>query len=620
MAHRRRFTAGLGVLAVMAVLVVTACSGSSTPSSASPPSSPASGGQTGGQGGTVTMAYPPGTEPVDIFPMFPASDDTTQEIFWFVEQMWRPLYWFGDTSGGMTFNPAMSLANPPVFSNGNKTVTITMKSWKWSDGQPITTRDIEFWMNLLMANKAQYANYVPGYFPDNIASIKYPSATTFSITFKHAYSKNWLLLNQLCLIFPMPQHAWDKTSATGKIGNYDRTPAGAKAVFSFLNSQASKLSTYTANPLWQVVDGPFHLKSYDANSQVTLAANSKYSGPQKPKIAAVQFLSFTSDAAEYNQLLSGNVDYGYIPFNDLSSDARVTALGYSVVPWAQAGMNFATFNYTNPTSGPLFSQLYMRQVLQHLTDQHGMITAALHGAGVPTYGAVPGYKPQPTANGIPLGDPAANVNASTFGISEAINLLKSHGWHVTPGGTDTCAKPGTGAGECGAGIKAGQQLAFRFAYPTGVSQLAIEVQLLASDASKAGVNISQHPEPDSVTFSNTVCTKGSPCNWDVSYSYLGGWQYGVPIDYPVGNVIFECGGPYVGGYCSPTLDNLMTSAETSDNISALYSYEKYLNANTPVWWLPLQPYQFSAIKTDLHGTTPQNVGYWITPEFWSLSS
>jgi peptide/nickel transport system substrate-binding protein len=565
------------------------------------------------------MAYPPGTEPVDIFPMFPASDDTTQEIFWFVEQMWRPLYWFGDTQGGMTFNSALSLANPPVFSNGDKTVTITMKHWKWSDGQPITTRDVEFWMNLLMANKSLYANYVPGYFPDNIASIKYSSATTFSITFKQAYSTNWLLYNQLCLIFPMPQHAWDRTSASGKIGNYDETTAGAKAVFTFLSGQASKLSTYNTNPLWQVVDGPFHLKSYDANSQVTLAANPSYSGPVKPKIAAVQFLNFTSDAAEYNQLLSGNLDYGYVPFNDLASDSRVTSLGYSIVPWAQAGMNYASFNYTNPTSGPLFSQLYIRQALQHITDQQGMITAALHGAGVPTYGAVPAYKPQPTANGVPLADPSANTNASPFSVSTAISLLRSHGWNVKPGGTDTCAKPGSGAGDCGAGIKTGQQLAFKFTYPTGVSQDAIEIQLLASDASKAGVNITQQPVPDSVTFSDTVCKKGSPCNWDVDYYYLGGWQYGVPINYPVGTVIFGCGGPYVGGYCSPTLDNLMAKAET-ENLQALYSYEKFLNTNNPVWWLPLQPYQFSAIKTGLHGTTPQNVGYWITPEFWSLSS
>ena len=612
MPQRLGITARLSALAVVAGLVVVACS--------SPPASTTSNSTTGtaSTGGNVTMAYPPGTEPVDIFPMFPAADDTTQEIFWFVEQMWRPLYWFGN-GGAMTYNPSLSLADAPVFSNHNKTVTITMKPWKWSDGKPITSRDVEFWINLLTANKSDYANYVPGGIPDNIASVKYESSKTFSITFKKSYSQNWLLYNQLCLLFPMPQHAWDKTSATGPVGNYDLTTAGAKAVYTFLNSEAGKLSTYNTNPLWQVVDGPFHLQSYSPSSQVTLAANKNYSGPDKPKIATVQFLSFTSDAAEYNELLSGNIDYGYVPFNDLTSESRVKSLGYSIVPWAQAGMNYATFNYTNPTTGPLFSQLYIREVLQHITDQEGMIKAALGGSGVPTYGAVPAYQPQPEINGTLLADPSANRAAYPFSIPAAISLLKAHGWQVTPGGTDKCVRPGSGATECGAGIKPGQLFSFRFAYPTGVVQDAIEAQLLASDAHRAGINIVQQPVPDSVGFSDTVCHKGSPCTWDSVYVYLGGWQYGVPINYPIGNVIFECGGPYVGGYCSPTLDNLMTTAEQSESIQALYAYEKFLNVNNPVWWLPLQPYQFAAIKNGLTGTTPQNVGYWITPEYWSLA-
>ena len=355
----RRFgvRAKLGVLVVVVASLIAACSSSSSPSST---------GSSGAaqSGGNVTVAYLPGTQPVDIFPMFPPADDTTQEIFWFVEQMWRPLYWFGNTSGGLTFNQSLSLAYPPVFSNGNKTVTIKMKNWKWSDGQPITTRDVEFWINMLKANKSSYANYVPGYLPDNIASVSYTSSTTFSITFKQAYSSNWLLYNQLCLLFPMPQHAWDKTSATGKIGNYDQTTAGAKAVFAYLNSQAGKLSTYNSDPLWQVVDGPFHLKSYAPNSQVVLAANKHYSGPDKPKLSTVTFLNFTSDTAEYNELLSGNIDYGYIPFNDLSSKSRV--VGQWVFDRAvDSGRN------------------ELRHLQLHESDDWPAVLAAIHSAGCP---------------------------------------------------------------------------------------------------------------------------------------------------------------------------------------------------------------------------------------------
>ena len=36
----------------------------------------------------------------------------------------------------------------------------------------------------------------------------------------------------------LPQHAWDKTSVTGKVGNYDQTTAGAKAVYTSCRSRA----------------------------------------------------------------------------------------------------------------------------------------------------------------------------------------------------------------------------------------------------------------------------------------------------------------------------------------------------------------------------------------------
>jgi len=595
---------------VLAACLLAACgaSSSSAPSTTGAPV----------KGGTVTVAYLPDTQPVYISPFFPATDDTVQEIFWFVEQFWRPLYWFG-SGASLNLNESLSIANLPVFSNGGRTVTITLKHWLWSDGQPVTTRDVEFWMNLLKAGKQNYANYVPGYIPDNISSIRYTSATTFSITFDRAYNSYWLLLNQLCLLFAIPQHAWDKTSASGPVGNYDTTTAGAEAVYKFLNAQSMDLATYSTNPLWQVVDGPFHLSGYVPSSEVTIVPNPRYSGPDRPKLSKIEFLNFTSDAAEYDELLSGDLDYGYVPFNDVPSEGRVTSLGYSIVPWGQAGMNYAIYNYTNPKTGPLFEQLYIRQAIQHVVDQTGMIKATLDGDGVPTYGPVPPYTPQPSVNGQLLSDGTERQNPYPFSTSAAESLLSSHGWTIHPNGVDTCAKAGTGAGECGAGITAGEPLSFKFEYPSGVIQDDEQAALLASDASRAGIQILQRPVPSDVVNSISPCVKGSPCTWDTGYYYLGGWQYGVPINYPLGTVIFGCGGAYVGGYCSPSLDALMESAETSSSLSALYSYEDFLNANVPVLWLPLQPYQFSAIKDTLAGTTPQNMGYWITPEFWYLT-
>ena len=45
--------------------------------------------------------------------------------------MYRPLYLFGGNNNSVAVNYPLSPADPPVYSDGGKTVTITMKGWKW---------------------------------------------------------------------------------------------------------------------------------------------------------------------------------------------------------------------------------------------------------------------------------------------------------------------------------------------------------------------------------------------------------------------------------------------------------------------------------------------------------
>lgn len=568
--------------------------------------------------GTVTMAYPPTDIPNYIFPMIAPASDTPADIFSFIEQFWLPLYYFA-TGSGSAFNERLSLAYPPKWSPTGKTATIRLKSYKWSDGKPVTTRDVEFWINLLKAEPTKYANWIKGTFPTNVTSFHYVSPTTMTITFNKAYNKNWLLYNQLSVIFVAPQQAWDKTSANGKIGTFDLTRAGAKAVWTFLNSQSLHLTTYQSNPLWQVVDGPFRLKSYTPGTQVTIVPNREYSGSVKPKVAAVQFLNFTSDTAEYRDVLSGKIDYGYVPFADMPSVARVKALGYSVEAWPQGGMNYAVYNYSNPTVGPLFKQLYIRQAIQSIVDQQAMIKGPLYGYGVPTYGPVPKFAGELKFNGLPEGDSFEHANPYPYSISHAKALLSAHGWKVKPEGVDTCERPGKGSNECGAGITKGEKLSFSFLYASGVTQYKVETAAIETDASSAGIQILLRQTSDDQVVAEAVpCTSGSSCPWEMAYWYLSGWQYGMPINYPLGTIIFGCGGEYAGGYCSPTLTTIMSAAKVGSTIKSLYRYENYLTKDLPVMWLPLQPYQMSAISNKLHGVNPQNNQFTITPQYWSL--
>ena len=146
----------------------------------------------------------------------------------------------------------MSLAALPTYSHNNTVVTINLGDYNWSDGKPVTTRDVAFWINLLRVNKGSFAAYIPGEFPDSLKSYKIVDAKTIVLTLNQSYNPTWFTYDQLSQITPLPTQAWDKTSASGKVGNYDQTTSGAKAVFNFLTAQSKDIATYSTNPLWKI--------------------------------------------------------------------------------------------------------------------------------------------------------------------------------------------------------------------------------------------------------------------------------------------------------------------------------------------------------------------------------
>jgi peptide/nickel transport system substrate-binding protein len=601
---RRKFRL-LALASVACSLLVAAC-GSSSPSSGN-----AAAG-TRVNGGTATVALNQ-TDGVFnwIFPLLNFDNDTGANVTYSQYLMWRPLYWFGGP-GRVGVNLSESLADAPsvTTSGGHTIATIQLKPYRWSDGAPVTSRDVEFWINLLKAEKVNFWGYEPGEFPDNLLLFKSLSTTRFQLTFSHIYSAEWLY-NQLGLIIPLPSHAWDKTSLNGPVGNYDTTTAGATAVATFLLNQNKDVSTYATNKLWQVVDGPWKLSSYDpSNFDATYVRNMKFSGPATGSLHAVTIDAYTSDAAEFDQLLSsGGIDYGYIPFDDAAQVSRVKGDGYTVSPWGAWGINYIYLNYAAPGVGPMLSQLYIREAMQRLINQAGYISSFLQGYAYPTYGPVP---LEPSSNFVSSQE---TKNPYPYNPSMATSLLKSHGWTINPGGTDTCSRPGSGASECGAGIAAGAKLAFTLAYASGTVSLTEEVSSLQSAFSGVGIKISTSPGPFSTVASSMTpaCTK--PSCWQLGY--VGeGWLFDPGYNMPDGGILFGSGGPSnLGGYTSTQADTDIDSLGDG-GLSALYKYQNYLAGQLPGLWMPQPDTQISAVNKNLHGVTPQDPLDNIYPEDW----
>jgi len=600
---RRRWAAAIA-LALSVPLAIAACSNNSTPgnSNAKPIS-----------GGTATFALPPGGGPNSILPLNTITVYTNTNIFDFQYLMYRPLYWFG-MNGKVKVNPSLSIADTPAFSNGGKTVTIRLKHWVWSDGQPITSRDVEFWINVLEANKTQWGGYVPGEFPDNIARASYPNASTVVLTFTKAYNSYWLLYNQLSEIIPIPQHEWDRTSATSAVGNNDLTAAGAQAVFKYLESQSKSLNTYTTNPLWRVVDGPWRISSYNASTGATsFVPNKRYSGPQRPRLARFTELPFTSEFAEVAALRTGQVDYGYLPVEDLPSAGSFKSSGDTVQAWPSWGIGYQGLNFTNPVTGPVFKQLYVRQALAHLIDQPAIVRHIMLGYGYPTYGPVPVVPASSFVDKYELSDPYP------YSPGTAYSLLSAHGWKRNSAGIDVCVRPGTAASECGAGIPAGRQLSFNDQYSNGSTVLNEVMQTFRTDAAKAGIQINLTSAPFSEVYSSYApCKTGQPCTWDMKDYSEGGDTFTYSPDfYPTGEIIFSSG--LGGDYSSSTANALIADTQTASGLAPLYRYEDYIAAQLPYLWMPVTPSQVSVIAPNLHGTLPQDPDLEIYPENWYLT-
>ena len=562
-------------------------------------------------------AEPPSSVPTYIFPYVDSSNISNLNLFDLQYLMYRPLYFFGE-NGQPQPNNSLSLANPPVVSGRN--VTITLKHYMWSDGTQVTAQDVMFWLNMEKALPADYGAYTG--FPANMTSIKVVSPTEIQMTMSKAYSASWLQYNDLSQIVPMPA-AWDRT-ASGP-SHCDTTVSDCAAVYSYLNKQAENLSGYATSPIWGVVDGPWRLSSFNADGHNTFVPNKKYSGPVKPKLSAFQEVPFTTDSAEYDVLRSPSsstkIDVGYLPDQDAPSKPANASVGsnplsgYTLDPLYPWGIDYSAMNFqsSNGDHGAIFKQLYFRQALQYMMNQKAIISGPLRGYGALTVGPV-------------AATPATKWLSSTgragdpypYDPTKAKQLLTSHGWKVTPGGTSTCAKPGTAAGECGAGVTAGSGLDFSFLYLSGTAWVQSEMTQLQSNSSSIGIKLNLVPKTLGDILSevggNCVVVK-APCNWDMA-NWGFGWSFS-PDYLPTGDQLFQCGAvANSGGYCDKTNDSLIGQTLTNDSLSLFYKWQNYLAPQLPVIYQPNAAYTLTEVSNSLKGYFPQSPTLSITPEDW----
>lgn len=597
-------------LAVAVIVVIAGVAIGISASSSTGPSTSSSSKQ------TITFAEGAGAFPNYIFPYMAGQYFSVDNTNQFQELMFRPLYWFG-LAGSVAVEPRLSLASMPTFSNGDKTVTMVMKGWKFADGQTVNAQSVMFFLNMYKADPTSYAGYNPGFgIPDQVKDAS-GSGNTVTINFKTSVNPNWLLYNYLSEITPFPD-TWDHVSATQSstcaTGVYGAavTNTACKRVEKYLLAQSSDVSTYT-DAMWQSGDdGPWRLSAIDSLGNVTFQPNTKYSGPQKAQVAYVKELSFTSATAEQNQLTAGAIDIGYLDPTTLTASApslgkvganwSPIAANYTLVTGAPWSFNYAPFNFTSAnTKSAAVQQLYIRQALQLAVDQLGIIKKVDKGYGVPTISPIPPNTPSSISGSV--------TNPYPFSLKKAKSLLSSRGWTIV-NGVQTCTNPGTAANQCGVGITKGYTLNFKIIWSSGSPSLDDTFNAEIQDWASIGVKFSS----TTGTFNQVIadCTSAKQqyelCSWGA------GWIY-APDYYPSGETLFTTtGGFNPGAYSNPTMNTLINA--TTFGTVKLTAYATFAAQQLPVLYQP-NPTAIVEIRNSLKssiGFAPNPLGN-FNPEY-----
>lgn len=267
-----------------------------------------------------------------------------------IDLMWDPLVGFDDHSQpfGDLAQSVPTLHNHFVSEqNGQFSVTIVLKQGlKWSDGQPITSADVQFGWQVEM--DTQTGPRCAGTC-DAITSIDTPDASTAVLHFNGIYGD---YLSRLPMV--LPEHAFSSASqAAGQLG---------------LNP------SYNYENASYVTSGPYQVTNFANNDRIELVPNQYYSALPGPYLSGITFQFYANPAAMIaaaaSQATDETEDYTAYQLHALAvgSPSRYTV---HVAPSFQ----YAELLY-NTVASPL-DDVRVRQALNMAVDRSAVCQAAL---------------------------------------------------------------------------------------------------------------------------------------------------------------------------------------------------------------------------------------------------
>jgi peptide/nickel transport system substrate-binding protein len=354
-------------------------------------------------------------------PLIPSSD-----LYGTLGLLYETLTFFNRMGGTQT----PMLASSYEMNSAATSVTFHLRpNVFWSDGQPFTSADVKFTLELLQKYPALDTNGLW----QTISDVSAPDNTTVIVNLKHsAQPFIWYLAGQTYIV---PQHIWSTISDPTKYT--DTNPIGTGPVT--LKSFTPALYKYQKNPkYWNVSQMQVDEIDYPA-------FNSNTTGE----------LLLSNGSLDWNGVFEANIEKVYVN--------RDKAHNHYWFPGAQT-----TMLYVNLTKFP-FSDLGVRKAIAETIDRGQIQTLAESGYQIPA---------SPTGLVLPANKSFLSTQYSSLAFSvntsQAAQDLQSAGY----------AKDSSGIW-----AKNGQEINFTVQAPTGWSDWDTVCQIISSELGALGMKV-----------------------------------------------------------------------------------------------------------------------------------
>jgi len=319
------------------------------------------------------------------------------------------------------------LASSYAWSNGNKTLTFTIRSGvKWSDGTPMTANDVAYTFNLI---KKDPALDLTGAW--SVLSSVTASGSTVTMNFKNvAVPYFYYIADQTPIV---PEHVFSKMS--NPVTDPNKAPVGT---------------------------GPYTMSKCTPQN-ITYKANPNYWQPGLPKVKTLQYPAYTSNNTANDDLANGSAQWGgqYIPGIKTFYTAKSPNYHY----WFPPTVNVTLIpNLTDPQ----LKNVKVRQAISY----------AINRTQVSNTGES-GYEPPANQTGIVTPTFSSSLDQSAlsgwgngYDAAKAKSLLAQAGYHMS-GGVMTNA--------------AGQKLAFTVNNIGDYSDWVASMQVIQQNLKAVGI-------------------------------------------------------------------------------------------------------------------------------------